>query len=82
MRSCAGDGYRRCSIDGRVVGRCNVPRSLAAALTPLAASWLLTRTAFGWPLVFGGLTNALYDQLLLWQFRAVTPPEEQPTSRG
>ena len=32
----------------------NVPRSLAAALPPLAAGWMLDRTSFGWPLVIGG----------------------------
>jgi MFS family permease len=60
----------------------NVPRSLAAALTPLAAGWLLTRTSFGWPLLLGGLTKALYDLLLLRQFRAIKPPEEQPAARS
>ncbi len=56
----------------------NVPRSLAAALTPLLAGALLTYTAFGWSLILGGLCKAVYDILLLVQFRAVRPPEEQP----
>jgi hypothetical protein len=51
----------------------NVPRSLAAALTPLAAGWLLARTSFGWPLLLGGLTKALYDLALLARFRALRP---------
>jgi predicted MFS family arabinose efflux permease len=55
----------------------NVPRSLAAALTPLAAGALLSLTSFGWPLVLGGLLKGVYDLLLLAQFRAVKPPEEQ-----
>jgi MFS family permease len=49
----------------------NVPRSLAAALPPLFAGAMLTRSAIGWPLVCGGLLKALYDVLLLVQFRAV-----------
>ena len=31
-----------------------VPRSLAAALSPLLSGWLLTLSAFGWPLVIAG----------------------------
>jgi predicted MFS family arabinose efflux permease len=63
----------------------NVPRSLAAAMSPLLAGWLLQRTTFGWPLVIGGLLKATYDVLLLVQFRHVRPPEERdrrmPTPR-
>jgi predicted MFS family arabinose efflux permease len=54
----------------------NVPRSLAAAVPALIAGWLLERTTFGWPLVIGGAVKALYDVLLLMQFRDVRPPEE------
>jgi MFS family permease len=54
----------------------NVPRSLAAALPPLAAGWMLGRSTFGWPLVIGGVIKAVYDLLLLHQFREVRPPEE------
>jgi MFS family permease len=54
----------------------NVPRSLAAALPPIAAGWMLGRSTFGWPLVVGGSAKALYDLLLLQQFRDVRPPEE------
>jgi MFS family permease len=54
----------------------NVPRSLAAAVTPLIAGALLERSTFGWPLVCGGLVKATYDLLLLAQFRAVPPREE------
>ena len=32
----------------------NVPRSLASALPPLLAGWMLARTTFGWPLIIGG----------------------------
>jgi predicted MFS family arabinose efflux permease len=55
----------------------NVPRSLAAALTPLVAGAMLERTSFGWPLVCGGAVKALYDVLLLIQFRAHRPPDER-----
>jgi MFS family permease len=53
----------------------NVPRSLAAALAPLLAGKLLEKTAFGWPLVIGGGLKAIYDLVLLFQFRAVAPRE-------
>ncbi len=49
----------------------NVPRSFASALPPLFAGAMLTHSAVGWPLVCGGLLKALYDVLLLAQFRAV-----------
>jgi MFS family permease len=54
----------------------NVPRSLAAALTPMLAGLMLERTTFGWPLIFGGAAKALYDLLLLARFRAVRPRDD------
>ncbi len=57
----------------------NVPRSLATALPPVLAGWMLSKTSFGWPLVIGGTLKAIYDLLLLHQFRSIRPPEEQPT---
>jgi MFS family permease len=54
----------------------NVPRSLAAALPPVAAGWMLGHSTFGWPLVVGGSIKACYDLLLLYQFRDLRPPEE------
>ena len=53
-----------------------VPRSLASALSPILAGYLLTVSTFGWPLVFGGLFKGVYDILLLLRFRHVRPPEE------
>jgi MFS family permease len=53
----------------------NVPRSLAAGLAPLIAGRLLEKTTFGWPLVIGGALKALYDLMLLAQFRAVATRE-------
>jgi len=55
----------------------NVPRSLAAAIPPVFAGILLDRSAFGWPLVLGGVLKVLYDFLLLMQFRALRPPVER-----
>lgn len=54
----------------------NVPRSLASALPPIAAGWMLSKTTFGWPLIIGGSIKATYDLLLLRQFRDIRPPEE------
>ena len=55
----------------------NVPRSLAASLSPLLTGTMLAASSFGWPLVFGGLIKAVYDLLLLRQFghspRGTTP---------
>jgi MFS family permease len=59
----------------------NVPRSLAGALPPLAAGWLLDHTTFGWPLVIGGVCKAVYDLLLLFMFRNVRPPEEATSTK-
>ena len=56
----------------------SVPRSLASAISPSIAGWLLTLSGFGWPLVIGGAIKAVYDLLLLAMFRHVRPPEERP----
>lgn len=56
----------------------SVPRSLAAALPPVAAGWMLSQTSFGWPLIVGGALKIVYDILLLIQFQHVRPPEETP----
>jgi len=53
----------------------NVPRSLAAAVTPVLAGWMLDHSTFGWPLICGGVLKATYDLLLLAQFRGVRPKE-------
>lgn len=54
----------------------NVPRSLAAALPPLAAGWMLQHSSFGWPLLIAGTLKITYDLTLLALFRNVRPPEE------
>jgi hypothetical protein len=51
----------------------NVPRSLAAALPPLVTGAMLAHSTVGWPLVCAGLLKAVYDVLVLAQFRSVPP---------
>jgi hypothetical protein len=51
----------------------NVPRSLAGALSPALAGWMLEQSSFGWPLVAAGALKIVYDLLLLWQFRSLKP---------
>lgn len=53
-----------------------VPRSLASALSPALAGWMLAASPFGWPLICAGLLKIAYDLALLRQFGAVRPPEE------
>ena len=56
-------------------------RSLAAAVSPLLAGFMLGLSSFGWPLIVAGATKAIYDLALLVMFRTVRPPEEaQSTS--
>ena len=54
----------------------SVPRSLASAVSPLIAGYLLGLSTFGWPLVIAGSVKIVYDLLLLANFRSVPPPEE------
>jgi len=54
----------------------SVPRSLASAVSPLLAGYLLGVSTFGWPLVIAGGLKIVYDLLLLATFRKVRPPEE------
>jgi MFS family permease len=54
-----------------------VPRSLASALGPLPAGYLLALSPFGWPFVIAGVLKGAYDLLLLAMFARVRPPEEQ-----
>jgi MFS family permease len=56
----------------------NVPRSLAAGLSPLLAGLLLDQSSFGWPLILAGCLKSAYDLLLLAQFHAVPPLDETP----
>ena len=56
----------------------SVPRSLASAVSPLLAGFLLGVSTFGWPLFIAGAVKIAYDLSLLATFRAVRPPEEKP----
>ena len=53
-----------------------VPRSLAAAASPIASGYLLALSSFGWPLIAAGGLKVIYDVLLLLLFRHRRPPEE------
>jgi MFS family permease len=53
-----------------------VPRSLASAMSPALAGWLMSVSAFAWPLLIGGTLKIVYDLLLLVMFRRIKPPEE------
>ena len=57
----------------------NVPRSLASALSPIPAGWMLDVSTFGWPLVCAAILKAIYDVLLLVQFGSVSPVDEMST---
>jgi MFS family permease len=56
----------------------SVPRSLAAAVSPVFAGLLLTVSTFAWPLLIGGALKIGYDLTLLSMFRHVRPVEERP----
>lgn len=60
----------------------NVPRSLASALPPLAAGWMLQHSTFGWPLILAGAIKIIYDLLLLALFHDLRPPEERVVPAG
>ena len=55
----------------------NVPRSLASALPPIAAGWMLDHTNFAWPLLICAVCKIVYDVLLLSMFQHMRAPEEQ-----
>jgi len=55
----------------------SVPRSLASALSPFLAGYMLGLSSFGWPLLVAGGVKIVYDLLLLATFRKIRPPEEQ-----
>jgi predicted MFS family arabinose efflux permease len=55
----------------------SVPRSLASAMSPFLAGYMLGLSTFGWPLVVAGGVKIVYDLLLLAMFRKIRPPEEE-----
>lgn len=54
----------------------SVPRSLATAVGPLLAGYLLSVSSFGWPLIAAGGLKIVYDLTLFKLFRSVAPLEE------
>lgn len=55
----------------------SVPRSLAAAASPVMAGALFAAGLTAWPFIICGVLKILYDLALLWTFRHVKPPEER-----
>ena len=53
-----------------------VPRSLAAAASPVLGGALFAAGYTAWPLIICGVLKIAYDLALLWSFRDVRPPEE------
>ena len=54
----------------------SVPRSMASAISPMLAGYMLSASTFGWPLVVAGSVKMTYDLLLLAMCRKVPSPEE------
>jgi MFS family permease len=55
----------------------SVPRSLASAVSPVIAGYLISISSFGWPFLIGGLFKIGYDLTLLTMFHHIRPPEER-----
>ncbi len=53
-----------------------VPRSLASAISPALAGFLLASAVPALPLVLCGVLKIVYDVALLFSFRHIKPPEE------
>jgi MFS family permease len=60
----------------------SVPRSLASAVSPLVAGWMLAGSTFGGFMVAAGVIKIAYDLMLLAAFRNIRPPEEEPQARS
>jgi MFS family permease len=59
----------------------SVPRSLASAVSPLIAGYLLGVSTFGWALIIAGGVKIAYDLMLLATFRRIRAPEEALAER-
>ena len=58
----------------------SVPRSLAAAASPVLAGALFAAGFEAWPLVICGILKIVYDLALLSMFRHIRPPEERAST--
>ena len=54
----------------------NTPRTIAQAISPSVASYMLQLSVVQLPFVLGGSFKILYDALVYIRFRKVKPPEE------
>lgn len=54
----------------------NVPRSLAAAATPLLGGFLLSSGRLGWPLAIAGVGKIAYDLVLLGRFGSLAHDDD------
>jgi MFS family permease len=59
-----------------------VPKTFAWGAGSIISGYLLTLSAFGWPLVIAGVIKGVYDILLLLKFQKVRPPEEVGAAAG
>ncbi len=60
----------------------SAPRSLASAIGPVIAGYLLLLSGFGWPLLIAGILKSGYDLALLTLFSHVRPPEERKAAQA
>ncbi len=60
----------------------SVPRSLASAVGPFIAGYMLAASSFGGFMIAAGAIKIAYDLMLLAAFRNIRPPEETPQARS
>ena len=60
----------------------SVPRSLASAVSPSVAGYMLAASSFGGFMIAAGAIKIAYDLLLLAAFRNIKPPEEASQVRS
>jgi MFS family permease len=60
----------------------SVPRSLASAVSPFVAGYMLASSTFGGFMVVAGAVKIVYDLMLLAAFRNIRPPEEEAAAQA
>ena len=55
----------------------NIPRSLALAIGPGIAGWMMQFVGLGTPFIVGGVIKVAYDAFLWLTFKDIKPPEEE-----